>query len=65
MLSTQTNSSISYSKNWAGTPFSLSANMAVSQNSQNKTLSVTLPTVVFNVSRIYPFKQSNCTKQLF
>ena len=57
MLSTQTNSSISYSKNWAGTPFSLSANMAVSQNSQNKTLSVTLPTVVFNVSRIYPFKR--------
>ncbi|MDE6375558.1 MAG: LPS-assembly protein LptD, partial [Alistipes sp.] len=57
MLSTQTNSSISYSKNWAGTPFSLSANMAVSQNSQNQTLSVTLPTVVFNVSRIYPFKR--------
>ena len=59
ILSTQTNSSISYSKNWAGTPFSLSANMAVSQNSQNKTISVTLPTVVFNVSRIYPFKSKN------
>ena len=57
MLATQTNSSISYSKNWAGTPFSLSANMAVSQNSRDKTLSVTLPTVVFNVSRIHPFKR--------
>lgn len=57
ILATQTNSSISYSKNWAGTPFSLSANMAVSQNSRNQTLSVTLPTVVFNVSRIYPFKR--------
>ena len=57
ILSTQTNSSISYSKNWAGTPFSLSANMAISQNSQNATLSVTLPNIVFNVSRIYPFKR--------
>ena len=57
ILATQTNSSISYSKNWAGTPFSLSANMAISQNSSNKTLSVTLPTLVFNVSRIYPFKR--------
>ena len=57
ILATQTNSSISYSKNWAGTPFSLSANMAVSQNSQNQSLSITLPTVVFNVSRFYPFKR--------
>ena len=57
ILATQTNSSISYSKNWAGTPFSLSANMAISQNSQNKSISITLPNVVFNVSRIYPFKR--------
>lgn len=57
ILSTQTNSSISYSKNWAGTPFSLSANMALSQNSQNKTISMTLPNIVFNVSRFYPFKR--------
>ena len=61
ILATQTNSTISYSKNWAGTPFSLSANMAVSQNSQNKTLSVTLPNIVFNVSRIYPFKRKEKT----
>ena len=61
ILSTQTNSSISYSKNWAGTPFSLSANMAISQNSQNKSISVTLPTVVFNVSRLYPFKRKERT----
>ena len=58
MLSTQTNSSISYSKNWAGTPFSLSMNMAVSQNSQTKAISVTLPTVSFNGSRFYPFKRA-------
>lgn len=57
ILQTQTNSSISYSKNWSGTPFSLSANMAVSQNSQNQSISITLPTLVFNVSRFYPLKR--------
>lgn len=57
ILSTQTNSSISFSKNWAGTPFSLSMNMAISQNSQTKALSVTFPSLVFNVSRVYPFKR--------
>ncbi len=57
ILATQTNSSIAYSKSWAGTPFSMSANLAVSQNSQSKAISVTLPTVVVNMSRIYPFKR--------
>ncbi len=61
ILATQTNSSISYSKNWAGTPFSLSANMAVSQNSQNQSISLTLPNIVFNVSRIFPFKRKEKT----
>ena len=57
ILATQTNSSISYSKSWSGTPFSMSANLAVSQNSQSKAISVTLPNVVVNMSRIYPFKR--------
>ena len=57
ILATQTNSTISYSKNWAGTPLSLSMNLAVSQNSQTKAIQVTLPTIVFNVSRVYPFKR--------
>ena len=57
ILATQTNSSISYSKSWAGTPFSLSMNMAISQNSQTKAISVNFPNVVFNVARVYPFKR--------
>ena len=56
-LQTQTSSTISYSKSWLGTPFSLSANMSVSQNSQSGTLSIALPNVVFNVSTFYPFKR--------
>ena len=57
MLATQTNSSISYSKNWAGTPFSFSMNMAVSQNSQTQAISATLPNVSFNVSKFFPLKR--------
>ena len=57
MLATQTNSSISYSKNWAGTPFSLSMNMAVSQNSKTQAISATLPNVSFNVSKFFPLKR--------
>ena len=57
ILATQTNSSISYSKSWAGTPFSLSMNMSISQNSQTRQWAFTLPNVVFNVARVYPFKR--------
>ena len=57
ILATQTNSSISYSKNWEGTPFSLSLNMSASQNSKNKTIAVTMPTVTFNVSSFNPLKR--------
>ena len=57
ILATQTNSSIAYSKSWAGTPFSFSMNMAISQNSQTRALSVTFPNMVFNVARVYPFKR--------
>ena len=59
ILATQTNSSISYSKSWAGTPFSLSMNFAVSQNSQTRQLAITLPNIVFNVARVYPFKRKD------
>ncbi len=58
-LSTQTNSSIAYSKTWPGTPFSLSMNLQHSQNSADSTISLSLPNVVFNASRFYPFKRKN------
>ena len=59
ILATQTNSSISYAKSWAGTPFSLSMNLSVSQNSQTRQLAVTLPNIAFNVARVYPFKRKD------
>jgi hypothetical protein len=49
-------SSVSYSKRWENSPFTLSANARHSQNSRDTTISLTLPQLTFNVSRIYPFK---------
>ncbi len=55
-VSTQRQSSISYSKTWEGSPFNLSASMNHSQNVRNKTVNLNLPKVNFNMSRIYPLK---------
>jgi lipopolysaccharide assembly outer membrane protein LptD (OstA) len=55
-VTTTRQSSISYSKSWAGTPISFSTSLNQSQNVQNKTMVLNLPKGSFNVSRIYPFK---------
>jgi hypothetical protein len=49
-------SSISYSKRWENSPFSLTGSMRHSQNSRDTTISLTLPQLTFSMSRIYPFK---------
>jgi len=60
-VTTQRQSSISYSKTWEGTPFNLSASMNHSQNVKTQQVSLNLPKVNFNASRIYPFKSKNST----
>ncbi len=55
-VTTQRQSSVSYSKSWEGTPFNLSASMNHSQNVRNKTVSMNLPKMNFNANRIYPLK---------
>jgi lipopolysaccharide assembly outer membrane protein LptD (OstA) len=60
-VNSQRQSSVSYTKTWAGTPFNLSASLNHSQNVKNKTISLNLPKVNFNVSRIYPLKSRNST----
>jgi lipopolysaccharide assembly outer membrane protein LptD (OstA) len=60
-VTTQRQSSVSYSKTWDGTPFNLSASMNHSQNVKNKTVSLNLPKVNFNISRLYPLKGKNST----
>jgi len=54
-------SSISFSKRWENSPFSLSGNMRHSQNSRDTTISLTLPQITLNMARIYPFKFKNRT----
>ncbi len=49
-------SSISYRKSWQGSPFNLTANLQHSQNSKTHTMNMTLPSMAFNMSRIYPFR---------
>jgi LptD protein len=58
-ITTQRQSSISYTKTWDGTPFNLAVSANHSQNVKNKTISLNLPKASFNVSRIYPFKSRN------
>lgn len=52
-------SSISYSKVWPNSPFSLTAAFRQTQNSRDSSVNLTLPDVSFNMSRIYPFKRKN------
>ncbi len=58
-VTTQRQSSVSYSKSWDGTPFNFSISANHSQNVINKTVSLDLPKASFNMGRIYPFKSQN------
>ncbi|MCU0379423.1 MAG: LPS-assembly protein LptD [Bacteroidales bacterium] len=55
-VTTTRQSSVSYSKSWAGTPFNFSTSLNHSQNVETGNVQVNLPKANFNVSRIYPFK---------
>ena len=55
-VTTSRQSSVSYQKTWAGTPFNFSASMNHSQNNANNTVSLNLPKAAFNMSRITPLK---------
>jgi len=52
-------SSISYSRQFPGTPFNLSANAQHSQNSRDTTIDLTIPNLTLTMNRIYPFKSKN------
>lgn len=58
-LQTQKSSSISYSKKFENSPFNMSLNMRHSQNSRDTTISLSLPELTFNMSKINPFKVKN------
>ncbi len=49
------NSSISYYKKFVGTPFNTTVTLSHQQNSNNESVTMTLPSVQINMDRIYPF----------
>jgi len=58
-LQTQKSSSISYARKFENTPFNMSVNLRHSQNSRDTTISLSLPELTFNMSKINPFKIKN------
>jgi hypothetical protein len=60
-LSNNFQSSITYSKMFPNSPFSLNVGANHSQNTQTKIVSISAPNVGLNMSRIFPFK-GNSTK---
>ncbi len=53
------NSSIAYTKSWAGKPFMFQASMRHNQSTQTGNVTVTLPDISFNVAQITPFQVKN------
>ncbi len=50
-------SSISFTQKFPNSPWTISGSMDINQRSKDKMLSVTLPNLSINMSRIYPFKR--------
>lgn len=59
VLATTFNSNISYTKRFLGSPFSLSARISHSQNTQTNAMTITFPQLTFNMNQIFPFKRKN------
>lgn len=58
-LQNQISSSVSYSKSFPDSPFSLSINMLHSQNSLDSSYALTVPNLTLTMNRIFPFKSKN------
>ncbi len=58
-LSTTKSSSISYTQKIENSPFNFSVNLRHSQNSTDTTMSLTMPQMTINMSKIYPFKKKS------
>lgn len=56
-LSNTFQSNIAWSHLWPGKPYNLAVNLRHSQNTLNRTFDITVPSVTFNVQRIFPFQE--------
>ncbi len=64
-LTNQLNSSISYSRIFPGTPFTLTSSLRHSQNTSTHIVDLTLPDVALTMNRIYPFKSLTDNRNSF
>jgi lipopolysaccharide assembly outer membrane protein LptD (OstA) len=60
-LQNTASSSISFSKNWEGTPFSMTASFNHSQNMRDSTYSIGFPNFTFSMATIYTFRSKSST----
>lgn len=60
----QLTSSIAYSKTWQDKPFNLTLTANHDQNTNLKLINVTLPTLGFNMTTIYPFRRKDAVGDL-
>ena len=57
VLQNTLSSNVSFNQSFPGKPFRLSAAMSHSQNTRTRLVNLSLPTVNFQMNRIYPFKK--------
>lgn len=50
-------SSVAWAKSWQGKPFNLSTSLNHNQNTQTRDISLSLPSVTFNIARRTPFRR--------
>ena len=63
----QLSSSISFQKNWIGTPFNMSVNLNHNQNTTSKLVNLNLPDIALTMNTIYPLqpKESSGTPKWY
>lgn len=57
VFNNQLSSNLNYTQSFPGRPFQLNASFTHSQNTQDRSMRVTLPNLQFQMTRIYPFQK--------
>lgn len=63
-ISTKLSSNVSYSKRFAGTPFSMGINLSHSQDLETRLVDLPLPNLSLNMTNLYPFQRKGKTSLL-
>jgi hypothetical protein len=63
-ITTKLSSNVSYSKKFAGTPFTLGVNMSHNQDLRTRLVDLPLPNLTLNMTNLYPFQRKTKTGPL-